>query len=137
MYDRRTAAKEHRLSTGHGHRHSYRVSPQISPSNLILSAGTHSQQELLSLFPECILVKQVMGMHTCNAVNGDFSVGLTGHWVEKGALIHPVKQVTLAGNWLTVLSDIVQIGNDVDNFPIHGNIITPSVALKELNISGI
>ena len=72
-----------------------------------------------------------------NAVNGDFSVGATGHWVKKGDLIHPVKQVTLAGNWLTVLSDIVQIGNDVDNFPIHGNIITPSVAIEKLNLAGL
>jgi len=137
LYDRRTASKENRLSTGHGQRHSYRVSPQISPSNLIFSSGSYTQEELLTLFPECLFVKQVMGMHTCNAVNGDFSVGATGHWVKKGDLIHPVKQVTLAGNWLTVLSDIVQIGNDVDNFPIHGNIITPSVAIEKLNLAGL
>ncbi len=137
LYDRRTASKESRQSTGHGHRHSYRVSPQISPSNLILSSGSHSQEDLLTLFPECMLVKQVMGMHTCNAVNGDFSVGATGHWVEKGNIIHPIKQVTLAGNWLKILSDIVQIANDVDNFPIHGNILTPSVALEKLNLAGL
>jgi PmbA protein len=137
LYDRRTASKEGRSSTGHGHRHSYRVGPQISPSNLILSPGDQSLQELMSLFPQCFLVKQAMGMHTSNTVNGDFSVGATGMWVEKGHIVHPVKQVTLAGNWLSVLTDIVQIGRDVDNFPIHGNIITPSVAIEKLNLSGL
>ena len=137
LYDRRTAAKDNRCSTGHGHRHSYRVSPQISPSNLILSPGLDSQEDLLASFPSCFFVKQVMGMHTCNAVNGEFSVGATGHWVENGSIVHPVKQVTLAGDWLSVLADIVKVGRDVDNFPIHGNILTPSVAIEKLTLSGI
>jgi PmbA protein len=137
LYDRRTSSKEGRMSTGHGHRHSYRVSPQIGPSNLLLVPGAANQDELLAMFPKCLLVKQVMGMHTCNAVNGDFSVGASGMWVEKGKIAHPVKQVTLAGNWLSILEDAVAIGNDVDNFPIHGNILTPSVAVEKINLSGL
>jgi PmbA protein len=36
-------------------------------------------------------VRDIMGMHTANPISGDFSVGVSGIWIEKGKPSHPVR----------------------------------------------
>ena len=32
-----------------------------------------------------------------NGITGDYSRGAAGFWIEKGAIVHPVSEVTIAG----------------------------------------
>jgi PmbA protein len=44
-----------------------------------------------------LLVTELMGQGV-NGVTGDYSRGATGFWVEDGAIVHPVHEITIAGN---------------------------------------
>lgn len=137
LYDRKTAAKEGRNSTGNALRHGFGGSPVIGPTNLMVRSGTVSREALFSRFPgDSLYLTNVMGMHTANAVNGEFSVGAMGHRVRSGVIQEPVKQFTIAGDMLSVLSRIHEIADDSDQFPGSGNIVCPSVLISELSVSG-
>ncbi|MDD5457278.1 MAG: TldD/PmbA family protein [Candidatus Margulisbacteria bacterium] len=138
LYDLKTAAKEKTKSTGNALRSSYQGSPQISPSNFIIDKGPYSYEDLWKKQDnELIIISGIMGMHTANTINGDFSVGASGYKVKNGEITGAVKQFTIAGNFLQLLQRVVKIGNDEDNFPYHGNIITPSLYFSDISISGL
>ena len=47
-----------------------------------------------------------------NMVTGDYSRGAAGYWVENGQIVHPVEEITIAGNMKDMLKNITAIGND-------------------------
>jgi PmbA protein len=47
-----------------------------------------------------------------NYVTGDYSRGAAGYWVEGGRIVHPVHEVTIAGNVRDMLRSIVAVGAD-------------------------
>jgi PmbA protein len=59
-----------------------------------------------------LFVTELMGQGV-NGVTGDYSRGAAGFWVEGGRIVHPVHEVTIAGNLKTMYRDIVAIGADV------------------------
>ncbi len=137
LYDLKTASKDKVQATGNALRAGYQGSPAINPTNIIVGKGQSSYEDLISAKDQVLVINNVMGMHTSNLVNGDFSVGATGYLMNNGGLITPVKQITIAGNFLQLLSNISNIASDVESFPYHGNIITPSVLISELSVSGV
>jgi PmbA protein len=58
-----------------------------------------------------LFVTELMGQGV-NMVTGDYSRGAAGYWVEKGRIVHPVHEVTIAGNLKEMLRDIVAVGAD-------------------------
>ena len=46
-----------------------------------------------------------------NIVNGDYSRGANGFWIENGEIAYPVNEVTVAGNLAEMFSKIQKIGN--------------------------
>jgi PmbA protein len=58
-----------------------------------------------------LFVTELMGQGV-NLVTGDYSRGAAGFWVEGGRIVHPVHEVTIAGNLRTMLRDIVALGAD-------------------------
>jgi PmbA protein len=79
-----------------------------------------------------LLVTELMGQGV-NAVTGDYSRGASGFWVENGVLVHPVHEITIAGNLKQMYRDIVAIGADEDD---RGSIRTGSVLIGEMTIAG-
>ena len=59
-----------------------------------------------------LLVTELMGQGV-NGVTGDYSRGASGYWVEGGRIVHPVEEITIAGNLRGMLADIAAIGADV------------------------
>jgi len=49
-----------------------------------------------------------------NTVTGDYSRGAAGLWIEHGEIVHPVEEITIAGNLKDIFRDIVAVGRDVD-----------------------
>jgi len=49
-----------------------------------------------------------------NGVTGDYSRGASGFWVEHGAIVHPVHEITIAGNLRPMYRHIVALGDDCD-----------------------
>jgi PmbA protein len=103
--------------------------------NLIVSATPEkslSFDELLKQMGTGLLVSELMGQGV-NAVTGDYSRGASGFWVENGALVHPVHEITIAGNLKQMYRDIVALGTDVD---MRGAIRTGSLLLAQMTLAG-
>lgn len=102
--------------------------------NLIVSAPGQSFafEEMLRKLGTGLLVTELMGQGV-NGVTGDYSRGASGFWVENGAPVYPVHEITIAGNLKQMYRDIVAIGTDVD---VRGAIRTGSVLMSEMTIAG-
>lgn len=117
------ARKLDRQPTGHaGGIHNWR-----------LTHGDQSLQQLCQQMGTGLLVTELMGQGV-NLVNGDYSRGAGGFWVENGEIQYPVEEITIAGNLKEMLRNIVAIGGDVDTrHAIH----TGSILLDKLRIAGV
>ena len=79
-----------------------------------------------------LFVTELMGQGV-NYVTGDYSRGAAGFWVEGGRIVHPVHEVTIAGNLKHMFKDIVAIGADVYN---SGSKSVGSVLLGRMKLAG-
>ena len=102
--------------------------------NLLVSASAHSQpfEALLKHMGTGLFVTELMGQGV-NGVTGDYSRGASGYWVENGELVHPVHEVTIAGNLRDMYRRIAALGTDVDP---RGAIRTGSILIEEMTIAG-
>ena len=81
------------------------------------------------------IITDVTGLHSgANSITGDFSLAAKGFYIENGIKSKPVEQITVAGNFFTLLNDIEEIGSDL-KFPMS-SVGSPSVLVKELSIAG-
>lgn len=100
--------------------------------NCIVSDTGHSDADLLKTMGTGLLVTELMGQGV-NIVNGDYSRGAAGYWVENGVIQFPVHEVTIAANLKDMFSNIVAIGSDRE---IKSAIQTGSVLLDNMKIAG-
>ncbi|MBQ5464290.1 MAG: TldD/PmbA family protein, partial [Fibrobacter sp.] len=132
LYNLETASKAKRETTGSGAR-SFGSKMSTSFYNLLVPPGTMTTEELLKLFPKCLLVVRLEGNSGCNPVSGELSIGAHGFWCENGAIQHPVDGVTLSGNFFDILKNIVAVGNEFrDPFAMYK---VPALAVSELSVS--
>jgi PmbA protein len=78
-----------------------------------------------------IIVTETMGMGV-NIVNGDYSQGAAGFWVENGEIQYPVDEFTIASSLQDMFMGMVAVGSDVD---VRGNIRCGSVLLERMMIA--
>jgi PmbA protein len=79
-----------------------------------------------------LFVTELMGQGV-NYVTGDYSRGAAGFWVEGGRIVHPVHEVTIAGNLKQMFKDIVAVGADVYT---QGSKSVGSVLLGGMKLAG-
>ena len=79
-----------------------------------------------------LFVTELMGQGV-NYVTGDYSRGAAGFWFEGGRIVHPVHEVTIAGNLKAMFKDIVAIGADVYN---QGSKSVGSVLVGRMKLAG-
>jgi PmbA protein len=79
-----------------------------------------------------LLVTELMGQGV-NGVTGDYSRGASGYWVENGASVYPVHEITIAGNLKDMYRNIAALGNDVDT---RGGVRVGSILISEMTIAG-
>jgi PmbA protein len=131
-----TARKDNSTSTGNAVRAGFSSLPSVGITNLFLrpASGTLALPftSLLEAAGEGLLVTDAMGMHTANPISGDFSVGITGLWVEGGTLLYPVKEAVISGNILDLFRKVVACGDDLT---FYGKIGSPSLLIKDVDIS--
>ena len=137
LYNTYTAAKEHTISTGNAVRGGFAGLPKVGPTNLFISASSRefesSFAEMLEKIDRGIFVTETMGMHTANPVSGEFSVGISGLYIENGQILHPVKETVISGNILQFFRNIILIG---DELRFYGNIGSSHLLAGDIDISG-
>ncbi|RII32371.1 TldD/PmbA family protein [Clostridium chromiireducens] len=135
LYNLKTAYKAGVKSTGNGFKGSYASIIGVSPTNFYINPGKKSFEELCSDVKEGIIITDFAGLHSgASAVTGDFSLAAKGFMIENGKKSFPVEQITVAGNFFTLLKDIKDVGSDL-KFPMS-SIGCPSVVVKELSVAG-
>lgn len=123
-------------STGNASRGSYRATPELAPSNMVLQPGGEGPDGLMRRMGDGVLVCDVHGLHTVNPVTGEFSLGINGFLVENGVRTAPVREMTVAGTVLGLLQAVEAVGSDLRWMVGSGFVGAPSVLVRELPLSG-
>ena len=79
-----------------------------------------------------LFVIELMGQGV-NHVTGDYSRGAAGFWVEGGRIVHPVHEVTIAGNLRDMFKGIVAVGADAYTM---GSRTLGSVLVDRMRVAG-
>lgn len=135
LYNLKTANKAGVRSTGNGFKSSYASPVSISETNFYIVPGDKSFEDLCKDVESGVIITEFAGLHSgASAVTGDFSLAAKGFMIEDGKKTFPVEQITVAGNFFTLLKDIEAVGSDL-KFPMS-SIGSPSVIVKELSVAG-
>jgi len=105
--------------------------PSPATSNIALTQGTDSPQDLLQQMGTGLLITSMIGA-TINPTTGDYSRGASGFWVEGGELRYPVHECTVAGNLREMLRGIIP-ANDAKP---HLGVQVPSLLVEGLTLAG-
>lgn len=138
LYNLKTALKDGVKSTGNASKGSYSSPVGVSPSNFYIKPGQKGMEELIKALGDGILITEVQGLHSgANGVSGDFSLAAKGFEIKNGKKIKPVEQITVAGNFYTLLRDVIEAGGDLKfGMPSGGCFGSPSLIIRELAVSG-
>jgi PmbA protein len=71
--------------------------PSVGAGNLSFAPGETPPEQIVGEVERGLYVTDLIGFGI-DLVSGDYSQGAVGHWIEKGRLVHPVHEVTIAGN---------------------------------------
>ena len=135
LHNLKTAYKAGCKSTGNGFKSGVMSPVSISPTNLYIEKGEKSLEELIKEVGEGILITDLAGLHSgANSITGDFSLAAKGFYIKDGKKSYPVEQITIAGNFFSMLKDIEAVGSDL-KFPMS-SIGSPSIKIKEISIAG-
>ncbi len=140
LYDRYWANRENTFSsgsqarsTGNSRRPGIKSPPGTGISNLFIEPGTFPFQTLVEDLHRGVVIEEVMGLHTVDPISGDFSLGCSGDWIERGQKVHPVKSIAVAGNLFQLFQRVKATGEDLRFF---GGVGSPSLFIEGLEISG-
>jgi TldD protein len=113
MYDRLTAMKDKRESSGNGRRESYQSKPIPRMTNTYVDKGKTVPEQIIKETKNGLLVRK-MGGGQVNTTNGDFVFDVAeGYLIENGEVKNAVRGATLTGNGPKVLNNIDMVGNDL------------------------
>ena len=100
--------------------------------NLLVAPGPLDFAGMLKKLGTGLLVTEVLG-HGINYINGDYSRGAAGFWVEGGEIAYPVHEITIAGNLKDMFRGIVAIGNDT---VVRGSKQCGSILIDRMTVAG-
>lgn len=79
-----------------------------------------------------LLVTDLIGQGT-NLTTGDYSRGAAGFWVQNGEIVHPVEEITIAGNLKEMYLGMVAVGSDLIT---RGSTTTGSILIDRMTVAG-
>lgn len=132
MYNTIAAKRAGVPSTGNASRRGFTDLPGIGAHQFYLAPGPAKPEDIIKATKAGLLVKEVTG-YGINAVNGQFSGGASGFWVEDGKVAFPVKGLTIAGTADEMLNGIEMVADDLD---LSRRIATPTFRIRLLQIGG-
>src|SRR6185312_11066477 len=101
-------------------------------AGLCFAAGETSPEEIVAGVESGLYVTDLIGFGV-DLVSGDYSQGAAGQWIEKGRFVHPVHEVTIAGNLKQMLQDVDAVGSDLE---FRGSSASPTLRVRKMTVSG-
>lgn len=132
LYNTIVAKRAGVQSTGNASRGGFTSLPGIGPHSFYMAAGGAKPEEIIKATKVGLLVKEVTG-YGINPVNGNFSGGAAGFWVEDGKIAFPVKGLTIAGTAEAMLNGIDMVADDPD---LNRTMTAPTFRINLLQIGG-
>lgn len=138
LHNLKTAKKAGTKSTGNASRRSAASAVGVSPTVFRLETGAHGFDDLVKELDNGLIISELEGLHAgVDAVSGDFSLKAAGFLVEGGAVVRPVSNITVAGNFVSLMQDVVAVGNDLRfGMPQGGYFGSPSILVSSLSVAG-
>ncbi len=139
-YDLEYASKLGKKSTGHGYRSGAMFGadplstlPSPSLQYASIKPGDRSLSDMIKSMDKGVIIENVLGAHSGNIPNGDFSVGIEGFYVENGEIVGRCKDVMAAGNIYELLNNVDSVSNKHD-FSVFGH-LTPAILFDDVSIA--
>jgi PmbA protein len=132
MYNTAVGKRAGVPSTGNASRGGFDSLPGIGPHNFFMAAGKTKYEDVIAATKTGLLVKGVTG-YGINPVNGNFSGGASGFWIENGKIAFPVRGLTIAGTAEEILNGIDLVADDLD---MNLSMAAPTLRIKGLQIGG-
>ena len=117
-------------TTGHASR-GLAGPPGVGTTNLTVQPGEKDLAGLMRDAGDGLLVTSLFGP-SLNGNTGDWSIGVSGFWFEKGQIAYPVAEITVAGNLIDVYARVIA-GSDLE---YRGSRNSPSLMVEGLAIAG-
>jgi PmbA protein len=130
LLDSRSAKQLGLHTTGHASR-GMASPPSPAASNLYLHAGKFSKSALLADIEEGFYVTETFGMGV-NTITGDYSQGAAGFWIEKGEIVYPVSELTIAGK----LPEMFAQMTPADDLAFKYSVNTPTLRVEGMTVAG-
>ena len=108
--------------------------PAPGPTNFLLlpAEDAPAPDEIIRSTRRGLYVTDMIGFGV-NLVTGDYSRGAAGFWIEEGELVHPVEEVTVAGNLAQMLRDVDAVGRDLD---LRSTVAAPTIRVARMTVAG-
>lgn len=100
--------------------------------NLVIAPTAGPLEEIIAGCDRAFVATELLGQGV-NIVTGDYSRGAAGLWVERGEIVHPVSEVTIAGDLREMFANIRAIGSDTDH---RGAIRCGSALVEGVTVAG-
>ena len=131
LHDSYSSSKDDVPSTGSAKRSSYRATPTIGASNLVVTPGTSTLDEMISEVKKGVLC--TFTFDRPNFVTGELSAMIMeGFLILKGEVQHALKNTLFGITMQDLLKKTIQIGSDVEN---RAQVITPSIFVESAKIT--
>jgi PmbA protein len=111
------------------------LQPEPNLQALRIAPGDAPWDSMVASMDRGVIVFGLLGAHSGNILNGDFSVGLNpGLYVENGRIVGRIRDGMVAGNVYDVLGRVISV-EDRPFIPM-GTSTHPCVLLDEVSVSG-
>ena len=105
------------------------VKPCVAPG--MNSPATMDKDGIMALVRDGILVTGFNGGNS-NSATGDFSFGVEGFLFRDGRVVHPVREMLITGNLLTLWNSLLAAGDDAR---LCKSRVIPTLAFKDVDFS--
>jgi len=135
LHNLKTANALNTQSTGNGFKASLNSPVGVRYTNLYVEKGYSSLEDMIKSVQEGLLITSVQGLHSgVNPISGDFSLQSSGYLIQNGVITKPVNLIVIAGNFLEMLKNVEEVGNDL--VFTYQHIGCPSIKISALQVSG-
>jgi PmbA protein len=131
LHDSYSSSRAQVENTSNASRSSYQNLPVISQSNLMVSPGHGSRDDLVEEIDEGVLCR--FTIDTPNMVTGELSaMVMEGFYIRRGKIQHALKNTLFGTTMQNLLKNISTVGSDVER---RGSVITPSVVIDSVKVT--
>ncbi|MGN1275930.1 MAG: TldD/PmbA family protein [Floccifex sp.] len=135
LHSTKSANRMHTQSTGNGFKSGYASSISVQPMNCCIEPGHKSLEEMCEKMQNGLVITNLQGLHSgIDFASTNFSLQASGYAIVNGKKDHSVSLITVAGNFMELMNQVIEVGNDLDWK--YYSVVSPSIYFKECAISG-